>query len=408
MAKALSYEAETESLKKREVGNSGNDNKITDDTTDESLEKLEQTTDDALQTSEDRNKHINIITIALQTGFSDWLVILSLIFGGCCSNVFTLEAIIKEHPFSGNLITFVQFSLVATEGYLHFFDISRPPFFLGKPHVPFIRYVFSVIMFFLVSILNNSVWKYHISVPVHIIFRSGGTVMGLIVGVFCGKRFSLVQIASVILLTTGVIVATLCDPELKHENSSSEPDIAENTIINKDFVLGIMILFLAQLISAIMGQVNEFTYKKYGSYWRENLFYMHFLSLPFFLPMRTSIRNEFANLGKSDKISLTKLIPNFSDQVSIPESYIYLAFNALTQYVCVRGVNKLAGTASAVTVTIVLNVRKCMSLLLSIYIFGNVLSVGTCIGAAVVFLSAGWYSIESSRLKDRQAKSKIH
>ncbi|KAA8573662.1 hypothetical protein EYC84_005243 [Monilinia fructicola] len=44
--------------------------------------------------------------------------------------------------------------------------------------------------------------------------------------------------------------------------------------------------------------------------------------------------------------------------------------NVLTQYACIRGVNLLAAASSALTVTIVLNVRKLISLLLSIWLFG--------------------------------------
>ncbi|KAJ8103175.1 UAA transporter [Lipomyces tetrasporus] len=338
----------------------------------------------------------------LQLGAAQWALILAMIFGGCCSNVFTLEAIVKEDPRAGNLITFVQFLFVAVEGYAHFFTPSRPPIFLPKPHVPFTRYSIIVTMFFVVSFLNNYVWKYHISVPVHIIFRSGGTVMSMVVGALAGKRYSKAQVASISLLTVGVVAATLFDAK-KEEPSQVETTVATT----KEFAIGMLILFLAQALSAVMSQITELTYNQYGNHWRENLFYMHFLPLPLFFLARKSITDEFATLSASPPIALVPAsVAQYVPPLSAPQSIVHLLLNGATQYICVRGVNNLAGTATAVTVTIVLNVRKCVSLLLSIYMFGNNLSLGTCLGAALVFGGAAWYSLESSRLREAQKQAK--
>jgi solute carrier family 35 (UDP-xylose/UDP-N-acetylglucosamine transporter), member B4 len=70
-------------------------------------------------------------------------------------------------------------------------------------------------LFFSVSLLNNAAFGYHISVPVHIILRSGGSVTTMVVGYFFGKRFSRNQVYSVMLLTVGVIIAALGDAQGK-------------------------------------------------------------------------------------------------------------------------------------------------------------------------------------------------
>ncbi|KAK9460194.1 UAA transporter [Lipomyces oligophaga] len=341
-----------------------------------------------------------VAPIVAQLTAPQWTLILSLIFGGCCSNVFTLEAIVNEHPQAGDLITLVQFLFVASEGYLHFFSVSNPPLFLQPPHVPYRRYAIIVTLFFLVSFLNNLVWRYHISVPVHIIFRSGGTLLSLVVGYINGKHYSANQITSVFILTIGVISATLFDAQ----NKSVTAD--EDSSITKEFTFGISILFIAQALSAVMSQFTENTYRKYGSHWRENLFYMHFLTLPLFIPVRGSISREFKFLLDSKLIQIIPPLPGLYKGLYLPQQLFYLILNGATQYLCVRGVNNLAGNATALTVTIVLNVRKCASLLLSIYIFGNQLALGTVLGAALVFAGAAWYSIESSNLRERQKLGK--
>ena len=78
-----------------------------------------------------------------------------------------------------------------------------------------------------------------------------------------------------------------------------------------------------------------------------------------------------------------------------------LALNAFTQYACIRGVNLLGARTSALGVTIVLNVRKLVSLFASIWLFGNTLPAGVMVGAGVVFLGGGMYAWESGRKKDR-------
>ncbi len=87
------------------------------------------------------------------------------------------------------------------------------------------------------------------------------------------------------------------------------------------------------------------------------------------------------------------------ERLRIPSQLFYLVLNVLTQYACIRGVNLLAAASSALTVTIVLNIRKLVSLLLSIWLFGNRLASGTMLGAAVVFFAGGLYSLDGGRRK---------
>ncbi|RYP44002.1 hypothetical protein DL768_009487 [Monosporascus sp. mg162] len=147
-----------------------------------------------------------------------WLSVaamLSLIFGGCCSNVFALEAIIKVEPASGTLLTFVQFLFVAVTGYISQFDSSRPPFFLKPNRVPIRRWLINIVLFFSINVLNNHAFSYDISVPVHIILRSGGSITTMIAGSLYGKKYSRIQIIAVILLTFGVITAAWSDAQSK-------------------------------------------------------------------------------------------------------------------------------------------------------------------------------------------------
>lgn len=163
-----------------------------------------------------------------------------------------------------------------------------------------------------------------------------------------------------------------------------------------------------------MGLYTEETYRQYGPQWKENLFYSHLLSLPLFLPFMPSLVNQFNRLahssplslpgwGGADGIDLDSNMP--SSGLHIPSQLAFLVINVLTQYACIRGVNLLAAASSALTVTIVLNIRKLVSLLLSIWLFGNRLAAGTLLGAVVVFGSGALYSVGSKK-KPSQAQQK--
>ncbi len=130
---------------------------------------------------------------------------------GCrqrCAEPQTLNWIPLTVP--GLLITLMQFILVAVFVYPSQ-SSPRPPFFLKKTKIP-LRVLFgSAAMFYAVNMLNNWAFAFDISVPVHIILRSFGSVTTMAAGWLNGKRYSRVQVASVCALTLGVMVSAWAD-----------------------------------------------------------------------------------------------------------------------------------------------------------------------------------------------------
>ncbi|KAI9798859.1 MAG: golgi uridine diphosphate-N- acetylglucosamine transporter [Piccolia ochrophora] len=305
----------------------------------------------------------------------------------------------------GLLITLVQFLLVAVTGYYDHFSTSHPPFFVRPNRVPIRRWLIYVLLFASVNLLNNYAFGFRISVPVHIILRSGGSVTTMLVGALWGKRYSRMQVVAVALLTVGVIVAAMADARAQGKPTNLSPDPSTTPL--STFTTGLLILLTAQLLSAVMGLYIQRTYEIHGSAWRENLFYSHMLSLPLFLPFLPALRAQFDTLVASPPLTLSlppisflnpKVFPNQQLSASVPTHVALLALNALTQYACIRGVNLLSARASALTVTIVLNVRKLASLLLSIALFGNRLAPGVLVGATVVFAAGALYAWEGQRV----------
>jgi UDP-xylose/UDP-N-acetylglucosamine transporter B4 len=110
--------------------------------------------------------------------------------------------------------------------------------------------------------------------PLHIIFRSSGVCVALILGYFVqGTIYSFRQIFGVLLVTLGILATTM---------ASSSSNIS-STLSSSSYFIGVGLLTLAVFTSAFLGLLQQHTYGKYGGHWREGLFYTHTLSLPFFL-----------------------------------------------------------------------------------------------------------------------------
>ncbi|KAJ5768803.1 hypothetical protein N7520_003362 [Penicillium odoratum] len=375
------------------------------------------------QSVESHKLDAGLIAAAAHAAVPNWtnmVLMVSLIFGGCCANVFTLEAIIKEQSTAGPLITFAQFVLCAIFTLPHFLSFSAGPqnLFISPRAIPLRSWIIYTAFFVSVNMLNNWAFAYKISVPLHIIIRSGGPVASMVVGyIFNGKRYSRGQILAVVMLTAGVVAAALADAQAKGQKVEmiSELDTAVMTT-----TIGFTILALAMILSALQGIYADRLYATYGrDHWKEALFYSHTLSLPLFLTSFSQLSSQWQVVSSSpsllskisDGTTLSVLsavqkspsIQSLLDQ--LPIQVAYLIMNALTQYLCIRGVHLLSAKSSSLTVTVVLNVRKLVSLLLSIYLFGNHLGSGVLVGAILVFLGGGLYGFEGARLRKLVKKS---
>ena len=186
----------------------------------------------------------------------------------------------------------------------------------------------------------------------------------------------------------------------------------ESSASSTEFTTGLLILLVAQTLSAYMGAYVEDTYTAYGASWTENLFYSHFLALPLFLPLWETLSGQWDRLANTPALDLHAYKPHAgatgltaSDTImtqvltgaeSLPQGVVFLFLNACAQLACISGVNLLSAKSSAVTVTIVLNIRKLVSFVFSTWIFGHHLSGMMVSGAALVFGSGALYGWETS------------
>ncbi|KAI0772513.1 UAA transporter [Trametes elegans] len=442
---------------------------------------------------------------------SDWVTTLGLIFGGCCrfdgvavsSNALTLEQLTRSHPHSGSLITFAQFILISLHGLPKFFVFSPISSFnstrrsrwwlrIPVPHlrprkIPLAPYLAQVALFYGISLLNNAAFAYSIPMPVHIIFRSGGLVISMLMGwLLAGKRYNITQVLSVLLVTAGVVLTTLSASAPKTKSQSAAITHASE---QWRYATGIALLTLALVLSGLLGIVQDWTYAHYvrappaspptangasnGSPhmnghtightnghakgkevapttgerpkptqsgetepWQESMFYLHFLSLPMFVFIRQDLVAQAHALHASAPLRIrVPLPPSLSSPLeraftlyppiglahaptkilgleldtatkpdalvlALPGALLALALTALTALVCVAGVHRLSARGvSALTVTLLLVVRKAASLVLSVVLFrgGGAVNGGVWAGAGLVFAGTMGYAAGSRR-----------
>lgn len=325
------------------------------------------------------------------------------------------------------MITFAQFILCALFTLPHFLSFSAGPraLFLSPRAIPLRSWLIYTAFFVTVNLLNNWAFAYKISVPLHIILRSAGPVASMIIGyMFNNRRYSRGQILSVAMLTAGVVAAALADAHAKGHAIEIGTPGGETPLMTT--ATGFTILALAMVLSAFQGIYADQLYATYGrEHWKEALFYSHTLSLPLFLISYPQLSSQWRVVSSTpsllSQLPATRTNPtsglgstsaalSFLAQAQehqsiqsvlaqLPVQVAYLLMNALTQYLCIRGVHLLSAKSSSLTVTIVLNIRKLVSLLLSISLFGNHLASGVLVGAALVFVGGGLYGFEGARLR---------
>lgn len=195
----------------------------------------------------------------------------------------------------------------------------------------------------------------------------------------------------------------------------------ESEASSAEFTTGLLILLIAQSLSAYMGAYVEDTYAAYGASWTENLFYSHFLALPLFFPITGTLQEQWSRLADTPALDLTYYKPyesmtglSATDSIlagalstaeAMPQGVLFLFLNAWMQLACISGVNLLSAKSSAVTVTIVLNIRKLVSFILSTFLFGHELSPLMVLGSFLVFGSGALYGWETSwRLPNQRKK----
>jgi len=240
-------------------------------------------------------------------------------------------------------------------------------------------------MFFLVSVCNNYAFDFNIPMPLHMIFRAGSLIANMIMGILIlKKKYEFSKYLSVLMITVGIVTCTIVSgTEVK---STANPDLVNENDEPSQFsvlfwwVLGITLLTVALFVSARMGIYQEVLYKTHGKHPQEALYYTHLLPLPGFLLLYNNIWQHMLISSASEPMALPLI------GLSLPSQWVWTIGNVVTQYICISSVYVLTTECSSLVVTLVVTLRKFVSLLFSIVYFNNPFTIYHWIGTTLVFV----------------------
>lgn len=273
------------------------------------------------------------------------------------------------------MITFLQFLFIAVHGF-----IFTSKFGTVKPRIGLKDYAILVAMFFIVSVCNNYAFDFNIPMPLHMIFRAGSLIANMIMGIIIlRKQYDFSKYLSVFMITGGIVLCTFISGS-NVESTQTNPH-ADKSGYSVFFwwTLGISLLTLALFLSARMGIYQEVLYKRHGKHPDEALFYTHLMPLPGFLILYKNIWEHTVIATESEPYTVPFI------GIQMPILWVYLIANVLTQYLCISSVYVLTTECSSLTVTLVVTLRKFVSLLFSIVYFRNPFTIYHWIGTTLVF-----------------------
>ncbi|CAK8686089.1 unnamed protein product [Clavelina lepadiformis] len=314
------------------------------------------------------------------------------VISACCVNVIFLEHLINASSSSGNMIVFFQYLFVSMEGLIVYSKFGQT-----KRIVPLKNYLVMVVIYFSVSLTNIMALNCNIPMPLHMIFKSGSLVASMFLGSILLKRsYSRQKIAAVGFLSVGIFICTLATS--LHSSSSNAVGMDSGSMLI--MMVGITLLMFALLMSARLGIYQETLFKTYGQQSREALFYNHFLPLPLFVVVAPSIIQNIAVLNRSEVKPVPLLTEGYAlisgdeaafETIVLPELWQYMIVNLFTQYICIRSVFYLTTVCQSLSVTLIITLRKFVSLVISIIYFGNHFGSLHWVGTAFVFLGTFLY-----------------
>ncbi|GMT21611.1 hypothetical protein PFISCL1PPCAC_12908, partial [Pristionchus fissidentatus] len=289
----------------------------------------------------------------------------------CMGSMIFVESIAKKEPSAMNLMTFATFAFISLIGL-----IFTMKFFTVGFKIPFKGYWKVVVVFFLVNVINNQALNYHVPVPLHIIFRSGSLLASLVLSVlYEGKTYALRKYLSVGAITLGIIMCTLATKV----GGGAEMTAEEASKHYVEWTIGIGMLSFALLASAYLAILQQNMYREYGKHPDEAMFVTHAASLPLFIFMMPDILKA-AKIFSAD-------VPFTAGPISlpIPTLWLELSLACAFNYGCIYFVYSLNASVEALTVTMVVTLRKFLSLVVSIVWFQNPFTLQHWLGTFFVF-----------------------
>eukprot|EP00928_Gymnodinium_smaydae_P034182 TRINITY_DN24293_c0_g1_i1.p1 TRINITY_DN24293_c0_g1~~TRINITY_DN24293_c0_g1_i1.p1 ORF type:complete len:385 (-),score=82.89 TRINITY_DN24293_c0_g1_i1:71-1099(-) len=329
-----------------------------------------------------------------------------MVFGGCMCAIVSMEYVLKGDPNSGNLLTLSAVLMVLLQSIPGRF---QPGTLSLKPlAAPVASHAQFALLWVSMSVLANYAFAYKISVAIFTLVRSCNIIATVLLGyLIFGQRFSLQQLLCVGAVSAGVFLASMGEAQTLSARGTSAgastcDGCAPSTPAAADaatevgselgtWAIGIGMLAFVQLLQGFLGHVQAGFYRTFRDLAPRNdlcdeyLFTSHVVALVplFFLKedIMAATRAAFA----SEPVPLPLPFP-------VPSRLVWLLVNNVSQTICLKGVFRSSAALSPLTLTIVLSVRKFLSVVVSILLFSNPWTPLHSIATVLIFGGAFAYS----------------
>ena len=208
-----------------------------------------------------------------------------------------------------------------------------------------------------------------------VIIRSASPMVTLVVGaVLFQESYSLIEALGVVMLTARVAIATYAD-SVGVGVASSGGDERDVTALLW-WGVGVALLFAGTVMTATLTHLQSYGFRKYNPPTREGLLIQYAMCIPFFLPLSPALVEQAGVWSAGEKVGYGSVL--------IPVAWAYVVLDSITQTVCISGVHACVRSLGSLRSTIVMTIRKFISLVLSIMIFGHEVGYKHAVGAVLV------------------------
>ncbi|CAE7944941.1 unnamed protein product [Symbiodinium sp. KB8] len=337
---------------------------------------------------------------AMATAAASGLVPVLMVFGGCMGAIVAMEVVLKADPKSGNLLTLTAVLMVLLQSLPGRIQARG----LKPLAAPLVSHAKFSALWVSMSVLANYAFAYKISVAIFTLIRSCNIIATVLLGytVF-GERFSAEQLLCVLAVTVGIFLASL--GEIKTLNTSG-PTSAECSSLGTcteittrapdgdvelaTWAIGIAMLAFVQLLQGFLGHVQSSYYKIYKDLAPKNelcdefLFTSHVAALLPLLCLKDDI------LAAARAAMASEPVPYLP--FHLPRQILWLLVNNVSQTICLKGVFRTSATVTPLALTIILSVRKFLSVVVSIVLFSNPWTPQHSAATVLIFGGAFAYS----------------
>lgn len=272
----------------------------------------------------------------------------------------------KQNSQISTLITLLQyiFIFLTLLGYLNFtrFWKDESNFKGYKPWS--LKYLIPVIVHNFCASMSNYVFNYNMSMGTHIIIKSLGPPITLILGwIFWGKVYGLNKIFGSILIAIGSGLFTINVQEFSGTTNEANNKVGIILLVGLVLVSSMTSLYTAEIYQSKSREVD----------WKVVMYYNYLVGLLLNMPLIGVVFNSLEMIIK-DNVNYWKIF-----------------WNLVTQILCVIGVNILTFKLTALTLSLVLIIRRFVSLFISLYLFEIPVNGNGFLGAILVLTGSFIY-----------------